>query len=95
MGNFWTKLAEWIQSNENEIDEDWATQRNWVCNDHLCPNPYTHARGDPHGGPGLRGVLRGHGLGRGDDAPLWLPQRVDSMLVFKLCILLYDCYSLE
>jgi hypothetical protein len=39
--------------------------------------------------------LRGHSPGRGDDAPLWQQQRVDSMLVFKLCILLYDCYSLE
>jgi hypothetical protein len=33
--------------NEKEIDEDSATQRNWICIDHLCPNPYTHARGDP------------------------------------------------
>ena len=32
--------------NEEEIDEDWATKRNWICIDHLCPNPYTHARGD-------------------------------------------------
>jgi hypothetical protein len=30
-----------------EIDEDWATKCNWICIDHLCPNPYTHARGDP------------------------------------------------
>jgi hypothetical protein len=64
--------------NGEEIDEDWATKSNWICIDHLCPNPYTH---DPHGGPGLRGVLRGHGPGRRDDAPLWLP-RVDSKLVF-------------
>jgi hypothetical protein len=32
---------------EEEIDEDWATKSNWICIDHLCPNPYTHARGDP------------------------------------------------
>jgi hypothetical protein len=30
-----------------EIEEDWATKCNWICIDHLCPNPYTHARGDP------------------------------------------------
>ncbi len=28
-------------------DEDWANQRNWICDDQFCPNPYTHARGDP------------------------------------------------
>jgi hypothetical protein len=33
--------------NGEEIDEDWATKSNWICIDHLCPNPYTHARGDP------------------------------------------------
>jgi hypothetical protein len=33
--------------NGDEIDEDWATKSNWICIDHLCPNPYTHARGDP------------------------------------------------
>jgi hypothetical protein len=33
--------------NGEEIDEDWAEKRNWICIDHLCPNPYTHARGDP------------------------------------------------
>jgi hypothetical protein len=33
--------------NKEEIDEDWATKRNWICIDHLCPNPYTHAWGDP------------------------------------------------
>ena len=33
--------------NGEEIDEDWATESNWICIDHLCPNPYTHARGDP------------------------------------------------
>ena len=47
MGNFWTKLAEWIQLNRKETDDDWATKSNWICNDHHCPNPYTHARGDP------------------------------------------------
>jgi hypothetical protein len=33
--------------NGEEIDEDWATKCNWICIDHLCPNPYTHAPGDP------------------------------------------------
>jgi hypothetical protein len=33
--------------NGEEIDEDWATKCNWICIDHFCPNPYTHARGDP------------------------------------------------
>jgi hypothetical protein len=33
--------------NREEIDEDWATKCNWICIDHLCPNSYTHARGDP------------------------------------------------
>jgi hypothetical protein len=33
--------------NEEEIDEDWAAKSNWICIDQLCPNPYTHARGDP------------------------------------------------
>jgi hypothetical protein len=47
MGSFCNKPAKPTQSNEKEIDEDWATQRNWICNDQLCPNPYTHARGDP------------------------------------------------
>ena len=47
MGNFWTKTAGRIQLNKKETDEDWATKSNWICNDHLCPNPYTHARGDP------------------------------------------------
>jgi hypothetical protein len=47
MGNFWTKTAGWIQLNKKETEEDWATKSNWICNDHLCPNPYTHAQGDP------------------------------------------------
>jgi hypothetical protein len=47
MGNFWTKPANPIKLNGEEIDEDWATKSNWICTDHLCPNPYTHARGDP------------------------------------------------
>jgi hypothetical protein len=47
MGNFWTKSAKWSLLDKKEIDEDWATKRNWICNDQLCPNPYTHARGDP------------------------------------------------
>jgi hypothetical protein len=33
--------------NGEETDEDWATKCNWICIDHLCPNLYTHARGDP------------------------------------------------
>jgi hypothetical protein len=47
MGNFLTKPAKWRLLNKKEIDEDWATKSNWICNDQLCPNPYTHARGDP------------------------------------------------
>ncbi len=47
MGNFWTRAAKWSLLNKKEIDEDWATKSNWICNDQLCPNPYTHARGDP------------------------------------------------
>jgi hypothetical protein len=47
MGNFLTKPAKWSLLNKKEIDEDWAAKRNWICNDQLCPNPYTHARGDP------------------------------------------------
>jgi hypothetical protein len=47
MGNFLTKSAKWSLLDKKEIDEDWATRRNWICNDQLCPNPYTHARGDP------------------------------------------------
>jgi hypothetical protein len=47
MGNFLTKPAKWRLLNKKEIDEDWATNSNWICNDQLCPNPYTHARGDP------------------------------------------------
>ena len=47
MGNFLTKPAKWSLLNKKENDEDWATKSNWICNDQLCPNPYTHARGDP------------------------------------------------
>ncbi len=47
MGNFLTKPAKWSLLNKKEIDEDWAAKSNWICNDQLCPNPYTHARGDP------------------------------------------------
>ena len=32
--------------NGEDIDEEWATKSNWICIDQLCPNPYTHARGD-------------------------------------------------
>ncbi len=41
MGNFLTKSAKWSLLNKKEIDEDWATKSNWICNDQLCPNPYT------------------------------------------------------
>ena len=47
MGNFLTKPTKWNLFNKKENDEDWATKRNWICDDQLCPNPYTHARGDP------------------------------------------------
>ncbi len=47
MGNFLTKPAKWRLLNKKETDEDWAAKSNWICNDQLCPNPYTHARGDP------------------------------------------------
>ncbi len=47
MENFMTKPAKWRIFNKRKNDEDWATKSNWICNDHLCPNPYTHARGDP------------------------------------------------
>ena len=47
MGNFWTKSAKWSLLDKKETDEDWANKRNWICNDQFCPNPYTHARGDP------------------------------------------------
>ena len=46
MGNFWTKAAKWSLL-DKETDKDWANKRNWICNDQFCPNPYTHARGDP------------------------------------------------
>ncbi len=47
MGNFLAKPAKWKILNKKEKDEDWATKSNWICNDQQCPNPYTHARGDP------------------------------------------------
>ncbi len=47
MGNFLTKPAKWRLLSKKETDEDWAAKSNWICNDQLCPNPYTHARGDP------------------------------------------------
>jgi hypothetical protein len=47
MGNFMTKPAKWRIFSKRENDKDGATKSNWICNDHLCPNPYTHARGDP------------------------------------------------
>jgi hypothetical protein len=33
--------------NGEGIDEDWAKKCNWICIDHLCPNPYIYSRGDP------------------------------------------------
>jgi hypothetical protein len=47
MGNFLAQLAKRKFLNEKEIEDDWATESNWICNDQKCPNPYTHARGDP------------------------------------------------
>ena len=47
MGNFLAKTAKWKLFNKKEIKDDWATESNWICNDQQCPNPYTHARGDP------------------------------------------------
>ena len=47
MGNFWTKAAKWSRLDKKATDEDWANKRNWICKDQFCPNPYTHARGDP------------------------------------------------
>ncbi len=47
MGNFLTKPAKWRLFSKKEDDDDWATKSNWICKDQLCPNPYTHARGDP------------------------------------------------
>jgi hypothetical protein len=47
MGNLWTKSAGWSLLNKKETDEDWATKSIWICEDQFCPNPYTHARGDP------------------------------------------------
>ena len=47
MGNFWTKAAKWSRLDKKAADEDWANKRNWICNNQFCPNPYTHARGDP------------------------------------------------
>ncbi len=47
MGHFLTKPAEWKLFNKKEIKDDLAAKSNWICNDQQCPNPYTHARGDP------------------------------------------------
>ena len=47
MGNFWIKAAKWSRLDKKATDKDWANKRNWICNDQFCPNPYTHARGDP------------------------------------------------
>ena len=47
MGNFLTKPTKWNLFKKRENDKDWATKNKWICNDKLCPNPYTHARGDP------------------------------------------------
>ncbi len=45
MGNFLAKATKWRFSNKKEIEDDWATVSDWICNDQQCPN--THARGDP------------------------------------------------
>ena len=47
MGNFLAKPAKWRLFNKKETEDDWATKSDWICNDQQCPNPYTHARGDP------------------------------------------------
>ncbi len=47
MSNFWTKAAKWGRLDKKATDKDWANERNWICNDQSCPNPYTHACGDP------------------------------------------------
>ncbi len=47
MGNLLAKPAKWRLFNKKEMEDNWATQSNWICNDQQCPNPYTHARGYP------------------------------------------------
>ena len=47
MGNFLAKPTKWELFNKKETEDDWAVKSNWICNDQQCPNPYTHARGDP------------------------------------------------
>ena len=47
MGNFLAKTAKWKLFKKKEIEDDWAAESNWICNDQQCPNPYTHAHGDP------------------------------------------------
>jgi hypothetical protein len=69
MGNFLTKPAKWRLLSKKEIDDDWATKSNWICNDQLCPNPYTHAReshdGRPFPLPPGASDLRGHEAAKG------------------------------
>ncbi len=33
MGNFLAKPANWRVFNKKEIEDDWATKSNWICND--------------------------------------------------------------
>ena len=47
MGNFLAKPAKGRLFNKKETEDDWDIESNWICNDQQCPNPYTHARGDP------------------------------------------------
>ena len=47
MGNFLAKPTKWELFNKKKTEDDWAVKSNWICNDQKCPNPYTHARGEP------------------------------------------------
>jgi hypothetical protein len=44
---FGLKQLSGVFFDKKETDKDWANKRNWICNDQSCPNPYTHACGDP------------------------------------------------
>ena len=66
MGNFLAKTAKWKLFKKKEIEDDWATESNWICNDQQCPNPYTHTQlmqthdGGPLPLPPGASDLRGH-----------------------------------
>jgi hypothetical protein len=47
MGNLLAKPAKGRLFNKKEAEDDWDIKSNWICNDQECPNPNTHARGDP------------------------------------------------